>query len=173
MQQMELEARSAVGPTKEKLKNKLESYKKDMLRVRGELKEVRTGLVGKSAARDELFGGAAGSTEMSSTAQGQRERVANTTKTMEESGQTLQEAKKVAVDTLGLGTNILGNLHTQRGVIESAGDHLHGADSNVARAGKVLRAMGRRVMTNKLIMFLIVLVLLGAIGLVVYLQYIQ
>ena len=39
------------------------------------------------------------------------------------------------------------------------------------KAGKVMRRMGRRTIANKFIMILIILVLLGAIGLIIFLKF--
>ena len=72
-----------------------------------------------------------------------------------------------------LGVSILQDLHRQRETIVHAHDTLHGADDNISRARRTLASMSRRVLTNKLIMIGIILLLLGAIGLVVYYKFIK
>ncbi len=70
-----------------------------------------------------------------------------------------------------LGVSILQDLHRQRQTITHARDTLHGADDNIATARRVLASMSRRMMTNKLIMAGIALLLIGAIGLILYYKF--
>ena len=63
------------------------------------------------------------------------------------------------------------DLHRQRQTITHARDTLHGADDNIATARRVLASMSRRMMTNKLIMAGIALLLVGAIGLILYYKF--
>jgi vesicle transport through interaction with t-SNAREs 1 len=72
-----------------------------------------------------------------------------------------------------LGVSIMSNLHSQRQTILHARDTLHGADDNIAKARRVLSTMSRRIMTNKIIMFGIILLLLGAVGLVIYYKFVK
>lgn len=65
------------------------------------------------------------------------------------------------------------DLHRQRDTITSAREHVHGADDNIGRSRKILAAMGRRAMANKLMMYGIILMLLGAIGIVAYFKLIK
>lgn len=70
--------------------------------------------------------------------------------------------------TQELGVSILQDLHRQRETIVHSRDTLHGADDNISKARRVLASMSRRAMTNKIIMFAVILLLLGSIGLVLY-----
>jgi vesicle transport through interaction with t-SNAREs protein 1 len=63
---------------------------------------------------------------------------------------------------------ILGDLARQRETIVHARDTLHGADDNIGKARRILSTMSRRVMTNKIIMFGIIVFLLGGILLIIY-----
>ena len=67
-----------------------------------------------------------------------------------------------------VGAGILQNLHQQRQTITHARDTLHGADDNIAKARRVLAGMSRRIMTNKVIMFGIIGLLLASIIIVIY-----
>jgi hypothetical protein len=67
-----------------------------------------------------------------------------------------------------LGTGILQNLASQRETIVRSRDTLHGADSNITKARKLLSGMSRRLMQNKLIMFGVMGLLLAAIILIIY-----
>lgn len=72
-----------------------------------------------------------------------------------------------------LGVGILQDLHRQRETITHAHNTLHGADDSISKARRTLASMSRRVLTNKLIMYGIMGLLLAAIILVVYYKFIK
>ena len=63
------------------------------------------------------------------------------------------------------------NLQRQRGQLENARDDLAETDETVGKAGRTLRSMGRRVLTDKLVQGVIVLLELGIIGVIIYFKY--
>lgn len=67
-----------------------------------------------------------------------------------------------------IGAGILQNLHSQRQTITHARDTLHGADDNIAKSRRILAGMSRRIMTNKVVMFGIIGLLVAAIIIVIY-----
>ena len=69
--------------------------------------------------------------------------------------------------------SILQDLHRQRETITHARDTLHGVDDNILKSRKILSVMARRIMQNKAIMFGIIAMLVGSIGLVVYFKFIN
>jgi len=69
--------------------------------------------------------------------------------------------------------SILQDLHRQRETITHARDTLHGVDDNILKSRKILSVMARRIMQNKAIMFGIIAMLVGSIGLVVYFKFIK
>ena len=70
-----------------------------------------------------------------------------------------------------LGVQILSDLQRQRETILHSRDTLHTVDSHVSRSRQILQSMSRRITQNKLIMWGIILLLLGAIGLVLYAKF--
>jgi len=72
-----------------------------------------------------------------------------------------------------LGVSILQDLHRQRETITHARDTLHGVDDNITKSRKILSVMARRILQNKAIMFGIMLLLVGSIGLVIYFKFIK
>ncbi|KAK2077311.1 hypothetical protein QBZ16_004945 [Prototheca wickerhamii] len=67
-----------------------------------------------------------------------------------------------------LGISVLGDLQRQRETILRSRDALGEVDDRVSRARSILSTMSRRIVQNKLIMWGIVALLLGAIGLVIW-----
>ena len=67
-----------------------------------------------------------------------------------------------------LGVSILSDLQRQRESILHSRDTLGGIDASVGRAREVLNVMSRRIVQNKLIMWGVIALLAGAIGLVLW-----
>lgn len=63
---------------------------------------------------------------------------------------------------------MLGDLQRQRETILHSRDALAGVDEGISRSRAILSTMSRRIIQNKLIMWGIVALLLGAIGLIVW-----
>ena len=66
---------------------------------------------------------------------------------------------------------ILSDLQRQRETILHSRDTLGAVDTNVSRSRQILQTMSRRLMQNKVIMWGIILLLLGAIGLVLWAKF--
>jgi len=62
---------------------------------------------------------------------------------------------------------ILSELNTQRETMFGIRSNLHEVDDHISRGRQTLAVMSRRVFTNKAIMCLIILALLGAIVLII------
>lgn len=66
---------------------------------------------------------------------------------------------------------IVVNLDVQTETIKRGMTRLDDINDKITRSTRIVGAMARRVATNKLIMAVIVLVLLGAIGLIIWLKW--
>ena len=67
-----------------------------------------------------------------------------------------------------LGVSILSDLQRQRESILHSRDTLGTVDANIGRAREVLAVMSRRIMQNKVIMWGVIALLVGAIGLIIW-----
>ena len=67
-----------------------------------------------------------------------------------------------------LGVQILTDLQRQRETILHSRDTLQGVDVSISKARQVLASMSRRIVQNKVIMWGIILLLVGSIGLVLW-----
>ncbi len=86
------------------------------------------------------------------TSAAQRDRLLNATDKLKQTGQRIQEGKKTLLETEELGVSILQDLHKQRETIVRTRDTLHGADENIGKSRRILTAMGKRAMANKVMM---------------------
>lgn len=90
------------------------------------------------------------------------------TERLQKTSDRLQVGKQQLAETEELGVSILSDLARQRETILHARDTLHGADDNISKARRVLGAMSKRIVANKIIMFAISACLLLGIVLIIY-----
>jgi len=167
LQHMDLEIRSTPSASaKNQLSSKLRGYDTDLNKIQKDLKNARSAGP-KDGARSQLFEG--GSNEdYSSKSSDQRERLLAGNEKLNDSSAKLKRAQQTSLATEEVGASILNNLYGQRDTLNRTRDNLKAADDNVSRSRRIINIMGRRVSTNKLILAFIILILLGAIGLVLY-----
>ena len=67
-----------------------------------------------------------------------------------------------------LGISVLSDLQRQRETIMHSRDTLGAIDANIDRARDILGRMSRRIVQNKVIMWGVIAVLAGSIGLIIY-----
>ncbi|KAK9858415.1 hypothetical protein WJX84_005747 [Apatococcus fuscideae] len=164
IKRMEMEARSFSPDKSRSMLAKVREYKADLQRIRTDLQSAGAAAPGGAAARAELGLG----DDYYQTSSGQRERMLQTTERLGKTGDRIQQGRQQLLETEELGAGILQNLHSQRQTITHARDTLHGADDNIAKSRRILAGMSRRIMTNKVVMFGIIGLLVAAIIIVIY-----
>lgn len=195
IRRMDLEARSLPPDKKNPLLSKLREYKADLSKLKSDAKKS-TSTNPDLSNRAEL--GLVGDSWSASSA-AQRERLLQTTDRINRTGDNIRQSKQTLLETevsvrkkrgrrrdprgadvdlsppnkKELGVSILQDLHRQRETITHARDTLHGVDDNILKSRKILSVMARRIMQNKAIMFGIIAMLVGSIGLVVYFKFIK
>lgn len=83
----------------------------------------------------------------------------------------LEETNRTAIATEELGANILGQLHGQREQLESTIARREEANDQLALSSALIRRMFQRAFTMKIFLCLIVTLLLGGIGFIVWLKW--
>jgi vesicle transport through interaction with t-SNAREs protein 1 len=79
----------------------------------------------------------------------------------------------VVAETETIGENIMTNMNTQRGQLEKAAGNVSETRRATDKAKKILKGMAWRAVTNKIILWLVILFLLVGIGLVVYFDFVK
>merc|ERR1712072_1157915 len=166
---MDLEARSLPPDKKGPFLSKLREYKADLNKLKADAKKASSA-GGDMSNRAEL--GLVGD-HWSASSAAQRERLLATTDRINRAGDNINQSRQTLLETEELGVNILQDLHRQRETITHARDTLHGVDDNITKSRKILSVMARRIMQNKAIMFGIIMLLVGSIGLVIYFKFIK
>lgn len=133
--------------------------------LKATVKKAGAALMDMEGARDELLSRA----ELGDTAGGaassaaQRDRLLSAQDKLKQTGDRIKEGKKTLLETEELGVSILQDLHKQRETIVHTRDTLHGADENIGRSRRILTAMARRAMQNKIMLGVTIVMLLLAI----------
>jgi len=148
---------------------KIKEYESDLSKQKTALRKT-TMQISALNDRDNLFKGAI-KDEHLATSMEQRERLLAATEKLDKTNVMLKDTNRLAQDTVFIGIQTLEHLEEQRSTMENIKEKLRGVNENLGKATKVMRTMARRVVTNKLIMALIILVLLGAVILIVYLKW--
>ncbi|GAA98668.1 uncharacterized protein L969DRAFT_75768 [Mixia osmundae IAM 14324] len=179
--QMDIEARQTTDKNvKQRLQVKLRSYKNDLERWRNEAKKLAS-----TADREALLAGSSQHRAISpsnesdasdqgasqaglSQAQAQRARLLNGTDKLTDGQRRLDESHRIALETESLGTNILGNLRTQREQIENTRDTLYTADNSIDKASNTLKKMVRTMYQQRFVTIAIIIVLVFLIAIVLY-----
>lgn len=167
--QMEMEILNMPHSTRTKLSANLRNYKTDMEKLKRDLKRVITyGTLGTD--RNDLLGQDVRA-DLNVTSMDQRSRLLAGTDRLNATSRRLEESHRMALETEGIGQNILTDLRQQGEQLHHVRDTLHEADSYIDKASRTLKGMARRMATNKMITAAIILVLISLILLVLYLKF--
>ncbi|XP_031438802.1 vesicle transport through interaction with t-SNAREs homolog 1A isoform X2 [Clupea harengus] len=154
LEQMDLEVREIPAQSRAMYSTRLRSYKQEMDKLEKDFKrsriaysdEVRTDLLGEDGASSES----------------QRAHLLDNTEMLERSSRRLAAGYQIAVETEQVGQEILSNLNSDREKIQRSRDRLRETDANLGKSSRILTAMLRRIIQNRILIFI-----LGAIFLLV------
>jgi len=169
LQSMNLNARNVPGPQGAKLQLKIKEYEGEVTKIKKEVRRSEQ-QANEQAARESLMGGSAVINDLSISID-QRERLLNNQERMTRSSGHLKGALRQAEETIEVGGTIMNDLQNQRETMTRGLGRLQGINDKLNRSSVIISGMARRVATNKLIMAVIVLVLLGAIALIIWLKW--
>lgn len=158
--QMDIEVNNSIRDISERAgyKSKLRDYKKQ---IQQEIKIPLQGLI-DNENRDSLFKGVKIDNDE------QRQQLLSNHMLLERTGDRLKDATKLAIETEGIGSQIMVDLRSQRETLENARKTLFQADSHVDRSIRTLKTMSRRLVANKFISYAIIAVLIILIILVLF-----
>lgn len=158
LDQMNLEIQSLPANQRLSYNAKVRKYRSEVEANKQKLKELLD-----EEDRLELFGSRYTDNEEEGS---QRKQLLSNNASLDRSLQRLRESQRVALETEGIGGNILNDLRAQREQITNARSTLLTADNYVDRSVATLKLMGRRLVANKFISYAIIAVLIILIFLV-------
>lgn len=87
---------------------------------------------------------------------------------LQRTSDSIARSHQIAAETDQIGTDIIDELGEQRETLIRTRERLIETDANLGKSRKILKSMARRVMTNKLILAVIILMELGILAGLVY-----
>uniref|UniRef100_A0A7S0Q0X2 Vesicle transport v-SNARE N-terminal domain-containing protein n=1 Tax=Coccolithus braarudii TaxID=221442 RepID=A0A7S0Q0X2_9EUKA len=162
LDQMALEVSSASRSERAPLQARLQALKTESSSLTRDLKQAM--LIGPK-------GDGSPPPELTSEATEQRARLLATTERERASTAKLREAHKTLQETEGIGASILSDLKSQRETLMHSVGTLRGANEALSRSKRVISAIGRRALANKIIMWFMILLISCGIFFVLYLQF--
>lgn len=90
---------------------------------------------------------------------------------IERSNQSVAKSQAIAIETEQIGTEVISELGGQRETLLRAKSRLTDADQELDKSRKILNTMKKRILTNKFVLILIILLEVGILGSVIYLKF--
>ncbi|XP_012276240.1 vesicle transport through interaction with t-SNAREs homolog 1B [Orussus abietinus] len=90
---------------------------------------------------------------------------------LERSAESIARSQTVAVETEQIGTQVIAELGEQRETLLRAKRRLSQTDQELDKAKKIMRTMRKRVLTNKFVLILIIILMLAILGATIYLKF--
>ncbi|KAL4941235.1 hypothetical protein BDV06DRAFT_6521 [Aspergillus oleicola] len=160
LDQMRLEKQNIPSSARSKVNSRFRNYQTDVDEAKRKLKSL-------SDDRKALFGDRYTDDPQDEHLE-QRQQLLSGTDRLERSSARLQESQRIALETEGVGANILRDLGVQRETIQHTRDNLGQSEGYVDTSIKTLKGMARRMATNRLITIAIITVLILLIFAVIY-----
>ncbi|XP_006630835.2 vesicle transport through interaction with t-SNAREs homolog 1A isoform X4 [Lepisosteus oculatus] len=160
LEQMDLEVREIPVQSRGMYNSRLKSYKQELDKLEKDFKRSR--IAYSDEVRNELLGDDGNSSES------QRAHLLDNTERLERSSRRLEAGYQIAVETEQVGQEILENLHLDREKIQRSRDRLRETDANLGKSSRILTGMLRRIIQNRVLMFVLGAIILFTIVLAIY-----
>mgnify|MGYP001467954220 CR=1 FL=1 len=166
--EMEEELRYAPLTFRNPMMSKLRNYRKDLAKLHREVRS--TPLTAAPGGRGDLkYGTYTLENEHLNRLQSQRALLLQGTESLNRATQSIERSHRIATETDQIGTEIIEELGEQRDQLERTKSRLVNTNENLSKSRKILRSMSRKVITNKLLLSVIILLELAIlVGLVYY-----
>ncbi|XP_013863098.1 vesicle transport through interaction with t-SNAREs homolog 1A isoform X1 [Austrofundulus limnaeus] len=169
LEQMDLEVREIPVQSRAMYNSRLKSYKQEMEKLEKDFKRSR--IAYSDEVRNELLGDDAISSESQLIKlREERAHLLDNTEKLERSSRRLEAGYQIAVETEQVGQEILSNLHTDREKIQRARERLRETDANLGKSSRILTGMLRRIIQNRVLIFILGAVIFVTIILAIYLN---
>jgi vesicle transport through interaction with t-SNAREs 1 len=169
LRHMDMEARQSGPSERAKMQDKVRMYRNDIGTLQKDLE--REELVGE---RQEQYNAQRARTQFGAVASdAQRAKLDATSGRLDKTTATLQTARSQLYETQDIAGGVMNDLGAQREQLLNAHGRVRETTQFTTDARSVLKQMGRRALTNKVILWFIILVLIAANGAVIYEKYIK
>ncbi|KAM8736360.1 vesicle transport through interaction with t-SNAREs homolog 1B [Acanthopagrus schlegelii] len=172
LQGMEAELRDAPPTHRNAMSTKLRLYRRDLGKLQRDMKNSAPAFGSSGLSVEGSRHGMYSSQNQQSThLQSQRALLLQGTDSLNSASQSIERSQRIANETEQIGTDIIEELGEQREQLDRTRNRLVNTGENLSRSRKILRAMSRRLVTNKLLLGVIILMELAILGAVIYLKF--
>ncbi|XP_036397629.1 vesicle transport through interaction with t-SNAREs homolog 1B [Megalops cyprinoides] len=171
LQGMDKELLGAPSTFRNAMTTKIRLYRRDLGKLQRDMKSTDLGLGFPGRLGDGRHSVYASQNEQSTQVQSQRALLLQGTESLNNASQSIERSQRIAVETDHIGRDIIEELGEQREQLDRTRDRLVHTGENLSRSRKILRSMSRRLVTNKLLLSVIILMELAILGAVVYLKF--
>uniref|UniRef100_A0A8C1TAD9 Vesicle transport through interaction with t-SNAREs 1B n=1 Tax=Cyprinus carpio TaxID=7962 RepID=A0A8C1TAD9_CYPCA len=170
LQGMEQEMFGIPSSFRTPMSTKIRLYRRDLAKLQREIHLSATPGF-SSHIGDGRQGIYATQNDQSTHLQSQRALLIQGTESLNNASKSIERSQRIAVETDQIGTDIIEELGEQRDQLDRTRDRLIHTGENLSRSRKILRAMSRRLVTNKLLLSVIIIMELAILAGVVYLKF--
>ncbi|XP_062973617.1 vesicle transport through interaction with t-SNAREs homolog 1B [Elgaria multicarinata webbii] len=147
---------------------KIRAYRRDLATYQRKMKSTDLGVI-PGGRGDSRFGMFSTENEQSTQIQSQRVLLLQGTESLNRASQSIERSHQIAAETDQIGTDIIEELGEQREQLERTKGRLVNTSENLSKSRKILRSISRRLMTNKLLLsVIIILEIIILVGVVYY-----
>ncbi|XP_073691033.1 vesicle transport through interaction with t-SNAREs homolog 1B [Garra rufa] len=170
LQGMEQELFGAPSSYRTPMSTKIRLYRRDLAKLQRDIRLSATQGF-SSQIGDGRQGIYAAQNDQSTHLQSQRALLVQGTESLNNASKSIERTQRIAAETDQIGTDIIEELGEQRDQLDRTRDRLVHTGENLSRSRKILRAMSRRLVTNKLLLSVIIIMELAILAGVVYLKF--
>ncbi|KAG8126047.1 putative Vesicle transport through interaction with t-SNAREs-like protein [Naja naja] len=170
LREMEEELKYAPVSFRNQMMIKIRTYKGDLSTFHRKMKSMDLG-VAPSARGNSKFGIFSTENEQRTQMQSQRVLLLQGTESLNRATQSLDRTHQIAAETDQIGSDIIEELGGQREQLERTKGRLVNTNENLSRSRKILHSMSRRLMTNKLLLSVIIILEVIILGGLVYYKF--
>lgn len=162
LEQMDLEVREIPLQSRGLLSTRMKSYKQELAKLDKDFKRSRIAYSDEVNLRNELLG------DDGNTTENQKACLLDNTERLERSTRRLEAGYQLTVETEQIGQEILENLHHDKEKIQRARERLRETDTNLGKSSRILTGMLRRIIQNRIVVFILGAIILLSIVLAIY-----
>ncbi|KAG8560453.1 hypothetical protein GDO81_014986 [Engystomops pustulosus] len=164
---MDVELKSAPRSFQNQMTSKMRTYRKVLTDLQREARNTNGGFTAGDSRRDFYTV----ENEHRATLNPQRSLLLQGHESLNRTTDSIARSHRMAAETDAIGQNIVEELGGQREQLERTKDRLINTGENLSRSRKILRSMSRKIVTNKLLLSVIIILELAILGGVVYYKF--
>ncbi|XP_068219078.1 vesicle transport through interaction with t-SNAREs homolog 1B [Palaemon carinicauda] len=161
---MDIESKKAPVIIHEYMNSKVMRYQNEVARYRRQLDREKS----SNYRGDDRSALLSNDEDVASLDALRRKQVQRGTAILERTSESIARSTTIAVETEQVGTEVLGELGAQRETLTRTRDRLIDTDAELSRSKKIIRAMSRNVLYNRILLIIIILLEVGILGGLVY-----